>query len=192
MSTHQSDSSYSSFLLFSVSSYFTEWYITSQLTNHTSTTIISSNLYLLFSVFSSADGAYEIADVDRKTFFTKAGRPVKDGGGNYEIRHWISFDVFIAYDFILYFVHCLWNFMYLFVPRNSTSHQLHSSFINFTDSYFHYIPEGIEVDIKTEPLIPGPAETIFLTQGKILWWRWLNVWHWYLILEWTIRLLSCT
>lgn len=27
------------------------------------------------------DGAYEIADADRKTFFTKAGRPVKDGGG---------------------------------------------------------------------------------------------------------------
>ena len=24
---------------------------------------------------------------------------------------------------------------------------------------------GVEVDIKTEPLIPGPAETIFLTQG---------------------------
>ena len=29
----------------------------------------------------SVDGAYEIADSDRKTFFTKAGRPVKDGGG---------------------------------------------------------------------------------------------------------------
>ena len=27
-----------------------------------------------------------------------------------------------------------------------------------------FIP-GVEVDIKTEPLIPGPAETIFLTQG---------------------------
>ena len=24
---------------------------------------------------------------------------------------------------------------------------------------------GVEVDVKTEPLIPGPAETIFLTQG---------------------------
>ena len=41
-----------------------------------------ANLYAFFSIFSSADGAYEIADVDRKTFFTKAGRPVKDGGGN--------------------------------------------------------------------------------------------------------------
>ena len=30
---------------------------------------------------TSVDGAYEIADADRKTFFTKAGRPVKDGGG---------------------------------------------------------------------------------------------------------------
>ena len=38
-----------------------------------------TNFY--FTVFSSVDGAYEIADADRKTFFTKAGRPVKDGGG---------------------------------------------------------------------------------------------------------------
>ena len=30
---------------------------------------------------ASVDGAYEIADADRKTFYTKAGRPVKDGGG---------------------------------------------------------------------------------------------------------------
>mmetsp|Transcript_19059 Transcript_19059/g.18390 ORF Transcript_19059/g.18390 Transcript_19059/m.18390 type:complete len:1062 (-) Transcript_19059:391-3576(-) len=53
---------------------------------------------------SSPDGAYEYADADRKTFYTRAGRPVKDAG-------------------------------------------------------------GIEVDLKTVPLIPGPAETIFLTQG---------------------------
>jgi hypothetical protein len=45
----------------------------------------------------------------------------------------------------------------------------------YTYSYKHmhiyiYIPfsislKGIEVDLKTVPLIPGPAETIFLTQG---------------------------
>ena len=35
----------------------------------------------LYSHPSSVDGAYEIADADRKTFFTKAGRPVRDGGG---------------------------------------------------------------------------------------------------------------
>jgi hypothetical protein len=35
----------------------------------------------LYFLPSSVDGAYEIADADRKTFFTKAGRPVRDGGG---------------------------------------------------------------------------------------------------------------
>lgn len=28
-----------------------------------------------------------------------------------------------------------------------------------------FVITGIEVDLKTVPLIPGPAETIFLTQG---------------------------
>jgi hypothetical protein len=41
------------------------------------------NLYSLIVESSSPDGAYEYADADRKTFYTRAGRPVKDAGGTY-------------------------------------------------------------------------------------------------------------
>lgn len=39
-------------------------------------------LYTYLSIPSSSpDGAYEYTDADRKTFYTRAGRPVKDAGG---------------------------------------------------------------------------------------------------------------